>query len=142
MTLTFGMLYNILSDHSNLHEHEIHLVIRIPLADHDTPVSLIRSYDIPVPLSRNATDTTDREIFTQYDLQTKHMAISGGYFKDLTKTEYDDCTYAAGHFCTALTHMVTIDHVESCLFALYEENGNNIWKFCSVRFSERHLPYV
>ena len=125
-----------------LHEHEIHLVIRIPLADRDTPVSLVRSYDIPVPLSRNATDNTDKEIFAQYDLQTKHMAISGGYFKDLTKTEYDDCIYAAGHFCTALTHMVAIDHAESCLFALYEENGNNIRKFCSVRFSERHLPYV
>ena len=54
------------------------------------------------------------------------MAISGGYIKDLTKTEYDDCAYAAGHFCTTLTHMVTIDHAESCLFALYEENNNNI----------------
>ena len=107
-------------------EHEIHLVIKIPLADRDTPVSLIRAYDIPVPLSRNATDNTNREIFTQYDLQTKYMAISGGYIKDLTKTEYDDCAYAAGHFCTTLTHMVTIDHVESCLFALYEENNINI----------------
>ena len=125
-----------------LHEHEIHLVIRIPLADRDTPVSLIRAYDIPVPLSRNATDNTNREFFAQYDLQTKYMAISGGYIKDLTKTEYDDCAYAAGHFCTALTHMVAIDHAESCLFALYEENNNNIQKFCSVRFSEKHLPYV
>ena len=104
-----------------LHEHEIHLVIRITLADRDTSVSLIRAYDIPVPLSRNATDNTNREIFTQYDLQTKYMAISGGYIKDLTKTEYDDCAYAAGRFCTALTHMVAIDHAESCLFALYVE---------------------
>ena len=70
------------------------------------------------------------------------MAISGGYIKDLTKTEYDNCAYAAGCFCTTLTHMVTIDHAESCLFALYEENNNNIRKFCSVRFSEKHLPYV
>ena len=125
-----------------LHEHEIHLVIKIPLADRDTPVSLIRAYDIPVPLSRNATDDTNREIFAQYDLQTRYMAISGGYIKDLTKTEYDNCAYAAGCFCTALTHMVAIDHAESCLFALYEENNNNIQKFCSVRFSEKHLPYV
>ena len=55
-----------------------------------------------------------------------YMAISGGYIKDLTKTEYDDCAYAAGHFCTTLTHMVTIDHAESCLFTLYEKNNNNI----------------
>ena len=51
-----------------LHEHEIHLVIKIPLADRDIPVSLIRAYDIPVPLSGNATDNTKRKIFTQYDL--------------------------------------------------------------------------
>ena len=99
-----------------LHEHEIHLVIKIPLADRDTLVSLIRAYDIPVPLTRNTTDNTNREIFAQYDLQTRYMAISGGYIKDLTKTDYDDCAYAAGHFCTTLTHMVAIDHTESCLF--------------------------
>ena len=87
---------------------------------------MIRAYDIPVPLSRNATDNTNREIFVQYDLQTRYMAISGGYIKDLTKTEYDDCAYVAGCFCTALTHMVTFDHAESCLFALYKENNNNI----------------
>ena len=79
---------------------------------------MIRAYDIPVPLSRNATHNTNREIFTQYDLQTKYMAISGGYIKDLTKTEYDDCAYVAGHFCTALTHMVAIDHAESCPLCL------------------------
>ena len=109
-----------------LHEHEIHLVIKIPLADRDIPVSLIRAYDIPVPLSGNATDSTKRTIFAQYDLRTNYMAISGGYIKGLTKTEYDDCAYAAGCFCTALTHMVTIDHAESCLFSLYKENNNNI----------------
>ena len=76
-------------------------------------MSLVKSYDIPVPLTRNVTDNADKEIFAQYDLQTKHMAISGGYLKDLTKTEYDDCIYAAGCFCTALTHMVAIDHAES-----------------------------
>ena len=32
-----------------LHGHEIHLVISIPLADRDTPVSLVKSYDIPAP---------------------------------------------------------------------------------------------
>ena len=60
-----------------LHEHEIHLVIRIPLADRDTLVSLIRAYDIPVPLSRNATDNTNREIFAQYDLQNIWPFLEG-----------------------------------------------------------------
>ena len=125
-----------------LHEYEIHLVIKIPLADRDILVSLIRAYDIPVPLSGNATDSTKRTIFAQYDLRMNYMAISEGYIKGLIKTEYDNCAYAAGHFCTALTHMVTIEHAESCLFTLYEENNNNIRKFCSVRFLEKHLPYV
>ena len=48
------------------------------------------------------------------------MAISGGYIKELTKSEYDDCIYAAGRFCTTLTHMVAAEHAESCLFALYK----------------------
>ena len=70
------------------------------------------------------------------------MAISGGYIKDLTKAEYDDCAYAAGCFCTTLTHMVAVDHAESCLFALYVENDSNIRKFCSVRFFGKNTYHM
>ena len=70
------------------------------------------------------------------------MAISGGYIKELTKSEYDDCIYAAGRFCTTLTHMVAAEHAESCLFALYSENDDNTQRYCSVKFSEKCLPYV
>ena len=50
--------------------------------------------------------------------------------------------YAAGRFCMALTHMVATEHAESCLFALYVENDGDAQKYCSVKFSEKHLPYV
>ena len=65
------------------------------------------------------------------------MAISGGYIKKLTKSEYDDCIFAAGRFCTALTHMVATECTESCLFALYSENDDNIQRYFPVKFSER-----
>ena len=125
-----------------LHDDEIHLVIKIPLADRDIPVSLIRAYDIPVPLSRNVTTNSKMGIFAQYDLRTTYMAIYRGYIKELSKVEYDDCVYAAGRFCMALTHMVATEHAESCLFALYAENDGDAQKFCSVKCSEKCLPYV
>ena len=125
-----------------LHDDEIHLVIKIPLADRDIPVSLIRPYDIPVPLSRNVTIDSKIGIFAQYNLKTTYMAISRGYIKELSKAEYDDCVYAAGRFRMALTHMVATEYAESCLFALYAENDGNAQKFCSVKFSEKCLPYV
>ena len=121
-----------------LHDDEIHLVIKILLADRDIPVSLIRAYDIPVPLSGNVTIGSKMGIFAQYDLKTTYMAISRGYIKELSKVEYD-CIYVAGRFCMALTHMVA---TESCLYALYAEKDSNAQKFCSVKFSEEHLPYV
>ena len=70
------------------------------------------------------------------------MAISGGYLKELTKSEFDDCVYAAGRFCTTLTHMIAAEHVESCLFALYTENEDTTQRYCSVKFSEKCLPYI
>ena len=70
------------------------------------------------------------------------MVISGGYIKKLTKSEYDDCIFAAGRFCTALTHMVAAEHTKSCLFALYSENDDNIQIYCSIKFSENCLPYI
>ena len=70
------------------------------------------------------------------------MAISRGYVKELSKAEYDDCVYAAGRFCMALTHMVAVEYAESCLFALYAENDGDVHKFCSMQFLEKCLPYV
>ena len=102
-----------------LHEDEIHLIIKIPLADRDIPVSLIRAYGILIPLPGNVTVDSKTGIFAQYNLKTMHMAISRGYIKELSKAEYDDYVYAAGRFCMALTHMVAVEYAESCLFALY-----------------------
>ena len=70
------------------------------------------------------------------------MAISGGYIKKLTKSEFDDCVYAAGRFCTTLTHMIAAEHAGSCLFALYTENEDSTQRHCSVKFSEKCLPYI
>ena len=125
-----------------LHDNEIHLIMKIPLTDRDISVSLIRVYDIPVPLPQNTTANSKLGIFAQYDLRASYMTISGGCIKKLTKSEYDDCIFAAGRFCTALTHMVAAEHTKSCLFALYSENDDNIQRYCSIQFSEKCLPYV
>ena len=125
-----------------LHGDEMHLIMKIPLTDRDISVSLVRVYDILVPLPENATTNPKVGIFAQYDLRATYMAISGGYIKELTKSEYDDCIYAAGRFCTTLTHMVAAEHAESCLFALYSGNDDNTQRYCSVKFLEKCLPYV
>ena len=125
-----------------LHDDEIHLIMKIPLANRDISVSLIRVCDILVPFPENTTTNPKVGIFAQYDLRASYMAISGGYIKKLTKSEYDDCIFAAGRFCTTLTHMVAAEHTKSCLFALYTENDDNIQRYCSIKFSEKCLPYV
>ena len=38
--------------------------------------------------------------------------------------------------------MVAAEHTESCLFALYTENDDTIQRYCSIKFSEKCLPYV
>ena len=119
-----------------LHDNEIHLIVKVPLADRDISISLVRIYDILVPLPENATKNPKIGIFAQYDLGTTYMAISGGYIKKLTKSKFDDCVYAAGRFCTTLTHMIAAEHAGSCLFALYTENEDNTQRYCSVKFTE------
>ena len=125
-----------------LHDNEMHLIVKIPLTDRDISISLVRVYDIPVPLPENATTNPKVGIFAQYDLSTTYMAISGGYIKKLTKSEFDDCVYAAGRFCTTLTHMIAAEHAGSCLFALYTKNEDSTQRYCSVKFLEKHLPYI
>ena len=112
----------------------MHLIVKIPLTNRDISISLVRVYDIPVPLPENATTNPKVGIFAQYDLNTTYMAILGGYIKKLTKSEFDDCVYAAGRFCTTLTHMIVAEHAGSCLFALYTENEDSTQRYCSVKF--------
>ena len=64
------------------------------------------------------------------------------YIKKLTKSEFDDCVYAAGRFCTTLTHMIAAEHAGSCLFALYTENEDSTQRYCSIKFMEKCLPYI
>ena len=125
-----------------LHDNEMHLIVKIPPADRDISISLVRIYDIPVPLPENATKNPKIGIFAQYDLGTTYMAILGGYIKKLTKSKFDDCVYAAGRFCTTLTHMIAAEHAGSCLFALYTKNEDSTPKYCSVKFMEKCLPYI
>ena len=70
----------------------------------------------------------------QYDLASNYLPVAGGYFRSLTMTEYKDCTFGA--------HMVPADCSYSCLFALYTEHDKIITKHCSMKFVEKHLPYV
>ena len=115
-----------------LHGNDIHLIMKIPLADWDVSVLLIRVYDILIPLLDNSTTDSKVGIFAQYDLEARYMVVSGGYFKKLTKSEYDDCVFVAGRFCTTLTHLVAAECTESCLFSLYSEHDENIQKYCSI----------
>ena len=49
---------------------------------------------------------------------------------------------AVGRFCTTLTHMIAAEHAGSCLFALYTENKDSTQRYCSIKFMEKHLPYI
>ena len=81
-------------------------------------------------------------MFVQYYLFSNYLAVARSYFRSLSKTEYEDYPFGAGIFCSGLTHMVTADCSDSCLFALYTENDAIITKQYSVKFVEKHLPYV
>ena len=70
-----------------LHGNDIHLIMKIPLTDRDVYVLLIRVYDILIPLPDNSTTDSEVGIFAQYDLEVRYMAVSGGYFKKLVKSE-------------------------------------------------------
>ena len=82
-----------------LHGDEMYLIMKIPLTDRYISISLVRVYDILVPLPENASTNPKVGIFAQYDLRATYMAISGGYIKDLTKSEYDDylCSWQILH---------------------------------------------
>ena len=121
---------------------EIHLIMEISITDWDLTIKLIQVYDIPVPVSDNDNAHAEVGMFVQDDLSSNYLAVAWSDFRSLSKTDYEDGTFGAGRFCLELTHMVNADHSDSCIFALYTENYAIITKQCSVKFVEKHLPYV
>ena len=109
------------------HDNKIILMIKIPLIDLDSSVTLYKIYNLPIfhhEISKSLI----------YNIEGNNLAVTkdNEYATILSDTEFIKCTLAQGHICnlnTALNHNASNP---MCLTALFLKDNNKIQNQCKL----------
>ena len=99
-------------------------MIRVPLIDTDSGMTLYKTYNLPI-FHQNLGKSL------QYKLEGNNLAVTRDvkYVTMLCDSEFMQCTLAAGHFCALNTALYHIDSVKWCLAAIFLKDDSKIGKF-------------
>ena len=102
-------------------------MIRSPLLDTDSTMTLYKVYNLPI-----YNPTIGKSL--SYQLEGSNLAITkdNNYLSILTEAEFIQCTLAQGHFCNLNTTLYHIDYSNWCLVAMFLLENNRINKDCKL----------
>ena len=108
-------------------DSQLILMIRIPLLDTDSTMTLYKVYNLPI-----YNPTIGKSL--SYQLEGSNLGITkdNNYVSILTEAEFIQCTLAQGHFCNLNTALYHIDYSNWHLFAMFLKENNRINKDCKL----------
>ena len=109
------------------HDDNLILLLKIPLVDSDSLMTLYRVYNLPI-FNHHIGKSL------MYNLEARNFAITkdNKYITTLTDSEFLKCTLANGHFCNLPSALYHIDYSSSCLSALFLKNSDKIHQYCHL----------
>ena len=108
-------------------DSQLILMIRIPLPDPDSTMTLYKLYNLPI-----YNPTIGKSL--SYQLEGSNLAITkdNNYVSILTEAGFIQCTLAQGHFCNLNTALYHIDYSTWCLVAMFLKENKRINKDCKL----------
>ena len=117
------------------HDNKIILMIKFPLIDLDSTMTLYKTYNLPI---------FHHEIGKSliYNIEGNNLAVTkdNNYATILSDTEFIKCTLAQGHFCNLNTALHHIESNQMCLTALFLKDNNKIQNQCTLAVSNISGP--
>ena len=103
-------------------------VLQVPLIEKNKHFRLYKIYNLPLPLS-------EANLQVQYNLTHKYLAITNGdqYVAFPSEEEIMGCQLTASAFCELNKAIFPTIGLESCEFALYQQNHQQIHTCCNVK---------
>ena len=119
--------YRFLTMNPVTHIGKLVLMIRIPLIDLNSVMSLYNIYNLPIYNHHIGKSL-------QYQLEGTNLAITKDsiYATILLETEFLRCTLADRHFCDLNTGLYHIDTSQWCVTALLFKDNNKISSYCRL----------
>ena len=115
--------------------NQLMLMIRIPLLDTDSTMTLYRVYNLPI-----YNPTIGKAL--SYRLEGSNLAVSkdDSYVTILTEAEFIECTLAQGHFCSLNSALYHIDYSKWCLVAMFLKQDIRVNKDCQLSMTNISGP--
>ena len=116
-------------------EDKIIMLVKIPLVDNQSSLSLYKIYNLPVYHPK-----IDKSV--KYNIEGNSIAISSDrkYATIPTDTEFMECTLASGHFCSLRSALYHMHYSNLCLTALFLKNDKLISENCEMSISNVTSP--
>ena len=116
-------------------EDKIIMLVKIPLVDNQSSLSLYKIYNLPVYHPKI-------EKSVKYNIEGNSIAISSDrkYATIPTDTEFMECTLASGHFCSLRSALYHMYYSNLCLAALFLKNDKLISENCEMSISNVTSP--
>ena len=126
-TINIWHYYRFLTITPMVHGNQLLLMIKIPLLDSDSTMTLYKIHNLPIYNS-------DIGKSLSYQLEGSNLAITKDniYVTILTEAEFIQCTLAQGHFCSLNTALYHIDYSKWCLSAMFLKHNDRINKYCPL----------
>ena len=126
-TINIWHYYRFLTVTPMIHGNKLLLMIKIPLLDSDSTMTLYKIHNLPIYNS-------DIGKSLSYQLEGSNLAITkdNSYVTILTEAEFIQCTLAQGHFCSLNTALYHIDYSKWCLSAMFLKHNDRINKYCPL----------
>ena len=105
------------------HDNKLVLMIKIPLVDHDSRMTLYKIHNLPIFEPRIKKSL-------EYQIEGYNLVVTKNnkYTTLLTNSEFITCTLATGHFYSLSTGLYNIDNSKWCILSLYLKNNKKIVK--------------
>ena len=119
--------YKFLSVTPISYDNKIILLIKIPLIDLDSSMTLYKICNLPIfhhEISKSLI----------YNIEGNNLTVTkdNKYASILSDTKFNKCTLAQGHFCNLNTALNHIESNRMCLTALFLKDNNKIQSQCKL----------
>ena len=116
-------------------EDKIIMLVKIPLVDNQSALSLYKIYNLPVYNPK-----IDKSL--KYNIEGNSIAISSDmkYATIPSDSEFMECTLASGHFCSLRSALYHMHYSNLCITSLFLKNDDLINENCEMNISNVTSP--
>ena len=133
--------YKYLTCNTVLDQHQILIIISIPLIEEQSTFEIFKAHNLPVPYISNNISDYAPILTAKYDLEASYLAINKQRTEYLlvTDEEKDQCRNHLSTFCNMKSPRYPINVSKFCIVALFMDDDRDIAKHCDVVVSSKSV---